>query len=94
MILLIYRHYFLQPAILHYLNKNELNNLVGETALMIIPGYRHKIAEGIITNFHQPQSTLLLLISSYLGEDWKKIYRHAIDHNYRFLSYGDSNLYL
>lgn len=81
-------------SILHYLNKNELNNLVGETALMIIPGYRHKIAEGIITNFHQPQSTLLLLISSYLGEDWKKIYRHAIDHNYRFLSYGDSNLYL
>ncbi len=81
-------------SILEYLSKNELDNLVGETALMIIPGYEHKIAKGIITNFHQPQSTLLLLISSYLGDNWKTIYQHALENDYRFLSYGDSNLYL
>ena len=81
-------------SILDYLKRNELDHLVGETALMIIPGYQHKIAQGIITNFHQPQSTLLLLISSYIGDDWKRIYQHALEHNYRFLSYGDSNLYI
>jgi S-adenosylmethionine:tRNA ribosyltransferase-isomerase len=48
----------------------------------------------MITNFHQPQSTLLLLISAFLGDDWKRVYQHALDNNYRFLSYGDSNLYL
>lgn len=81
-------------SILDYLNLNGLENLIGETALMIIPGYHHKIAKGIITNFHQPQSTLLLLISSYLGDHWKSIYQHALENEYRFLSYGDSNLYL
>ena len=81
-------------SILDYLKRNELDHLVGETALMIIPGYQHKIAQGIITNFHQPQSTLLLLISSYIGDDWKRIYQHALEHNYRFLSYGDANLYI
>lgn len=81
-------------SILDYIISNNLQFLTASTALMITPGYEHKIARGLITNFHQPQSTLLLLISSYLGEKWKEIYQHALEHNYRFLSYGDSNLYL
>jgi S-adenosylmethionine:tRNA ribosyltransferase-isomerase len=62
------------------------------TSLLIIPGYRFRSAEGLITNFHQPRSTLLLLIAAFVGDDWKKIYEHALEHNYRFLSYGDSSL--
>lgn len=81
-------------AIYNYIVTNNLPFLTASTALMITPGYEHKIAKGLITNFHQPQSTLLLLIASYLGEKWKEIYQHALTHNYRFLSYGDSNLYL
>jgi S-adenosylmethionine:tRNA ribosyltransferase-isomerase len=81
-------------ALTHYLEKNFFNVLSASTSLMILPHYRHKIAKGLITNFHQPKSTLLLLISSYLGEEWKTIYEHALSHNYRFLSYGDANLYL
>lgn len=81
-------------AIYNYVVTNNLPFLTASTALMITPGYEHKIARGLITNFHQPQSTLLLLIASYLGEKWKEIYQHALTHNYRFLSYGDSNLYL
>ena len=80
--------------IYNYLIDNNLHFLTASTALMITPGYEHKIAKGLITNFHQPQSTLLLLIASYLGDKWKEIYQHALTHNYRFLSYGDSNLYL
>jgi S-adenosylmethionine:tRNA ribosyltransferase-isomerase len=81
-------------SIYKYLENNNLEFLEGETSLMIIPEYKHKIAKGILTNFHQPQSTLLLLIASYIGENWRKVYQHALDHDYRFLSYGDSNLYL
>lgn len=81
-------------AIYNYIVTNNLPFLTASTALMITPGYEHKVARGLITNFHQPQSTLLLLIASYLGEKWKEIYQHALTHNYRFLSYGDSNLYL
>jgi S-adenosylmethionine:tRNA ribosyltransferase-isomerase len=62
------------------------------TSLMITPGYEFKIATGIITNFHQPKSTLLLLISAMVGEDWRKIYDYALSHDFRFLSYGDSCL--
>lgn len=80
--------------IYNYIIDNNLHFLTASTALMITPGYEHKIAKGLITNFHQPQSTLLLLIASYLGDKWKEIYQHALTHNYRFLSYGDSNLYL
>lgn len=81
-------------SIYKYLENNNLEFLEGETSLMIIPEYKHKIAKGILTNFHQPQSTLLLLIASYIGENWRKVYQHALEHDYRFLSYGDSNLYL
>jgi len=81
-------------TLINYLKKNNLQEISAATSLMILPHYQHKIAKGLITNFHQPKSTLLLLISSYLGEDWKRVYEHALSHNYRFLSYGDSNLYL
>ena len=78
----------------NYFKENKLQEISAGTSLMILPHYQHKIAKGLITNFHQPKSTLLLLISSYLGEDWKRVYDHALLHDYRFLSYGDSNLYL
>jgi S-adenosylmethionine:tRNA ribosyltransferase-isomerase len=57
-----------------------------------MPGYRFRISEGLITNFHQPASTLLLLIAAFIGEDWRTVYRAALDNGYRFLSYGDSSL--
>ncbi|MDR2970310.1 MAG: S-adenosylmethionine:tRNA ribosyltransferase-isomerase [Bacteroidales bacterium] len=77
-----------------YLSDNNLSEINAATSLMILPHYRHKISKGLITNFHQPKSTLLLLVSSYLSEEWRKVYEHALSHGYRFLSYGDSNLYL
>ncbi len=64
------------------------------TSLMIVPGYRFRTIRGLITNFHMPGSTLLLLIAALIGEDWKKVYREAMENNYRFLSYGDSSLLL
>jgi len=81
-------------ALIHYFKENNLYEIYATTSLLILPHYNHRIAKGLITNFHQPKSTLLLLISSYLGEEWRKIYEHALSHGYRFLSYGDSNLYL
>lgn len=73
---------------------NKLKQIVFTTSIIIVPGYRFRIIDGMITNFHQPQSTLLLLISAFLGDDWKKVYDHALKNNFRFLSYGDGNLYL
>ena len=81
-------------AILGYMDRNRISALSASTKIIIVPGYRFRIADGMITNFHQPQSTLLLLISAYLGDDWRRVYQHALDNGYRFLSYGDSNLYL
>lgn len=81
-------------AIRKYMQEQNTDLLRGATRLIILPTYKTKICRGIITNFHQPKSTLLLLISSFLGEHWHEIYRHALTHGYRFLSYGDSNLYL
>ena len=80
--------------ILGYLEKNHLNKIRFSTQIIIVPGYNFKIIEGMITNFHQPQSTLLLLISAFIGNDWKKVYDFALENDFRFLSYGDSNLYL
>ncbi|GAB6119348.1 S-adenosylmethionine:tRNA ribosyltransferase-isomerase [Dysgonomonas termitidis] len=81
--------------ILTYLDKNNLTSLIAETQIIIAPGYIYKIVDGIITNFHQPKSTLLLLVSAFTGGDnWKAIYKHALDNDYRFLSYGDSSLLL
>jgi len=81
-------------ALIELLDKHRTDYLSASTQIIIAPGYRFRIVDGLITNFHQPQSTLLLLISAYLGDDWRKIYEHARANNYRFLSYGDSNLYL
>lgn len=79
-------------AILNYLDAHHSERLISATQIMIAPGYTFRFAKGLITNFHQPQSTLLLLISAFVGEDWQTIYRHALSHDYRFLSYGDSSL--
>jgi S-adenosylmethionine:tRNA ribosyltransferase-isomerase len=78
-------------ALMDHHNQNWLQ---GETKLMIIPGYSFKVISGIITNFHQPQSTLLFLIAAWVGEDWQKIYQYALEHKFRFLSFGDSSLLL
>ena len=77
------------------MNEHHLPELSRSTQIIIVPGYRFHVVNGMITNFHQPQSTLLLLIAAFLGGDeWRLIYDHALKGNYRFLSYGDSNLYL
>lgn len=76
-----------------YMDRNGLERLKCATQIMITPlGYRFRIVKHIITNFHQPSSTLLLLVAAYVGDDWRTIYRYALDHDFRFLSYGDSSL--
>ena len=80
-------------AILDYLKQHDTDMLRASTCLIILPTYTRHLVNGLITNFHQPKSTLLLLISNFLGDNWRRIYQHALDHEYRFLSYGDSNLY-
>ena len=76
-----------------YMEREGLKRLKCATQIMITPlGYQFRIVKNIITNFHQPSSTLLLLVSAYVGEDWRKIYNYALDHDFRFLSYGDSSL--
>lgn len=79
-------------ALLAHLQQAQLSSIALKTRLMIRPGYRMKSVQGIITNFHQPGSTLLLLVSAGIGEDWRKVYQHALENDYRFLSYGDSSL--
>ncbi|MEO6167453.1 MAG: S-adenosylmethionine:tRNA ribosyltransferase-isomerase, partial [Chitinophagales bacterium] len=78
-------------AILEYLEKKKLNQLTAETKLIIAPGYQFKIVDGLITNFHLPNSTLLLLIAAFIGNDWRKVYEYALEHGFRFLSYGDAS---
>lgn len=77
-----------------YMNSSGRDEFQFSTQIIILPGYNFKIVGGMFTNFHQPQSTLLLLIGAFLGSDWKKVYNYALQNNFRFLSYGDSNLYL
>lgn len=79
-------------AVLSYLKDNDRNYWVAETELLIMPGYQLRFCDVIITNFHQPKSTLLVLIAALIGEDWKKVYESALSNEYRFLSYGDSSL--
>jgi S-adenosylmethionine:tRNA ribosyltransferase-isomerase len=81
-------------AILNYLNNHQLTVLHAQTQIIIHPGYVFRVIQGMFTNFHQPRSTLLLLVSAFTGENWKKIYDYALSHNFRFLSYGDSSLLL
>ena len=78
--------------LLDYLKRNELNTLHTSTQIIIAPGYQYKIVKMLVTNFHQPQSTLLLLVSAFVHGDWRKIYDYALAHDFRFLSYGDSSL--
>jgi S-adenosylmethionine:tRNA ribosyltransferase-isomerase len=75
-----------------YMNRTGQRNLIGETAIFIRPGYHFRICRGLITNFHQPASTLMLLVAAFAGADWRKIYDEALKNDYRFLSYGDSSL--
>ena len=79
-------------AIIDYLDANDLNELQVATRIIIVPGYRFRIVDILVTNFHQPQSTLLLLISAFVSGDWKKIYNYALENEFRFLSYGDSSI--
>ena len=81
-------------ALLNWMEGQELPQLLTKTQLLITPGYDWKIARGLITNFHQPESTLLLLVASLIGKDWRKVYDYALGHQFRFLSYGDGCLLL
>lgn len=81
-------------ALLQYLEASGTDTLEASTRLLIAPGYRFRIVDGLITNFHQPESTLLLLVAALLGPGWRAVYDHALAHGYRFLSYGDSSLLL
>lgn len=78
--------------VLDYLVRNDLGVLHSSTQIIIAPGYEYKIVKILITNFHQPQSTLLLLVSAFVKGDWRKIYDYALSHDFRFLSYGDSSI--
>jgi len=78
--------------ILNYMQDKNISILHASTSIMIIPGYKFRMIKGMLTNFHQPMSTLLLLISAWIGENWKDIYRYALENNFRFLSYGDCSL--
>lgn len=77
-------------AIVKYLDNIGSDTLLAHTRIIIAPGYRFRVVGGMITNFHQPQSTLLLLVSAFIGEKWRDIYNHALENDYRFLSYGDA----
>ena len=79
-------------AIIDWLDRNHLRTLHSSTQIIIAPGYDYKIVKMLVTNFHQPQSTLLLLVSAFVHGDWHKIYDYALSHDFRFLSYGDSSL--
>ncbi len=80
-------------TVLQFMDQHDLDELQGETQLMIAPGYQFKMVDILITNFHQPKSTLLLLVSAFMGQDWEKAYQYAMDNDFRFLSYGDSCLF-
>lgn len=79
--------------ILNYLDDEGLTHMVASTRIIIAPGYTYRIVEGIITNFHQPKSTLLLLVSAFIGDAWREVYDYALNHDFRFLSYGDACLF-
>jgi len=81
-------------ALVSWMQHNGLQKLICRTQILIAPPYQLKVATGIITNFHQPQSTLLLLISAVVGDAWREIYTYALEHEFRFLSYGDSSVLL
>lgn len=79
-------------SLLDWMDQNKMERLITKTQILIAPGYEFKIVKGLITNFHQPQSTLLLLVAALIGNDWRKVYEHATQNDFRFLSYGDGCL--
>jgi S-adenosylmethionine:tRNA ribosyltransferase-isomerase len=79
-------------ALRDYMDRHALDSLTSRTRIIIVPGYRFRVIDYLVTNFHQPQSTLLLLIGAFVGESWRDIYAYALAHDFRFLSYGDSSL--
>jgi len=79
-------------AIISYMDRNGLETISAGTRIIIVPGFRFRVVDMLVTNFHQPQSTLLLLISAFVGGNWRDIYDYALGHGFRFLSYGDSSL--
>ncbi|MDE7375372.1 MAG: S-adenosylmethionine:tRNA ribosyltransferase-isomerase [Muribaculaceae bacterium] len=81
-------------AVANYLRENDLATFLASTRIIIAPGYEYKIVRGMVTNFHQPKSTLLLLVSAFIGPAWKEAYDYALAHGFRFLSYGDACLFL
>ena len=80
-------------CLLEKMENENIDSLHAKTQIIIAPGYQFRIANGLITNFHQPQSTLLLLVAAFIGKNWKNVYQYALENNFRFLSYGDGNLY-
>lgn len=78
-------------AVRDYMLRKKITNLSGETSIYILPGYSFRVCDALITNFHQPGSTLILLVAAFIGEDWRRVYNEAIANHYRFLSYGDSS---
>lgn len=78
--------------VLNYMSENKLDQIGGQTEIFLYPGYTFQMCDGLITNYHMPNSTLILLIAAFIGEDWRKVYQAALDNDYRFLSYGDSSL--
>lgn len=79
-------------ALIRYLDENHRDTLVAGTRIIIVPGFRFRLVDRLITNFHQPESTLILLVSAFVNGDWRNIYDYALEHGFRFLSYGDSSL--
>jgi S-adenosylmethionine:tRNA ribosyltransferase-isomerase len=79
-------------GLLGYMDEKETDSITAQTSLLIAPGYKFRIVKGLVTNFHQPNSTLLLLVAAFVGERWKQLYEYALQHNFRFLSYGDGCL--
>ena len=78
--------------LLKWMKTNNLKRIMTKTQIIIAPTYELRVASGLVTNFHQPQSTLLLLVASIVGDDWQKIYNYALENDFRFLSYGDGSL--
>jgi S-adenosylmethionine:tRNA ribosyltransferase-isomerase len=79
-------------SLLHWMKVNRIERILCKTQIIIAPPYKPKVVNALVTNFHQPNSTLLLLVAAVVGNDWKKIYDYALHHNFRFLSYGDGSL--
>lgn len=79
-------------ALLAWMSRHELEKLIARTSILIAPGYQFRMADALITNFHQPNSTLLLLVAAFIGDDWTNVYEYALDNGFRFLSYGDASL--